>query len=897
MRIFFYLIVAIAFSACERAPKAPVIDPQDIVTQTEVPHAQLPTNVKPLAYSLEMFIDPRADTMRGTVRIDVEIEKPTTKIWFHAKHMTINAAHLEFLDRNISAAFNPIDLKTAPSGVAAFDFAEPVGPGTAVLHIPYETPYNLALNSAYKVVRGDDNYIVTQMEPVGAREAFPGFDEPRFKVPFDVTIHAPKADVVYANTPVKTRIERSDGWVTHEFERTRPLPTYLIAFGAGPWDVVTGNALPPNTIRKTPIQLRGFKAKDEGENIKFALDNTNAMMAALEEYFGIPYPYEKLDLIAAPDYAFGAMENPGAIVYREYLLLMNENSALSQRRAFTRVHAHELAHQWFGNLVTPVWWEDIWLNEAFATWMGNKAADIAYPKGNFDRVTLNASLGAMNIDSLATTRKVREPLIRTENVMQQFDGITYRKGGGVLSMFESYLGETAFRDGVRLHMKRYEDGVATGDDFFASIADGSSNPIVVPAMKSFVDQRGLPLVEANQNCGASQTVFNLKQSRYAPLGSQVTQSEVWDIPVCLIYGDGAAKNKVCTLMKEKETTLAADTGGCAKWFTVNADGAGYYRFSMESQSWDNLFENLGQLNTREVLTLADSLIAGFRAGDVEPATMIKGMKRLAVHPQYDVVQKAGDLLSFFSRHVPEGDPGLAKLINEMYRARYDQLKNETSTESKLLLPTLAGHLAGDGGDTVMMNEYADKAREYLGLRGIAADKSALQPHMLGVALRALARLDPTAATAPIRALVKNGSSFEKSAAIGALGQISDPILAADLRSAALKDTSNFTGRQAQTLLYGQLSNNRTRGAAWDWLKSNFEEFVSKRVPDVRKGGLPGMGSSFCSAPRRAEVKSFFEAKAALMPGYERALAQSLERIDLCTALSRATKAGIIEALH
>ena len=171
-------------------------------------------------------------------------------------------------------------------------------------------------------------------------------------------------------------------------------------------------------------------------------------------------------------------------------MLLNEDSALSQKRGYARVHSHELAHQWFGNLVTPVWWEDIWLNEAFATWMGNKSLTLWKPDGNFDNVTLNASLGAMNIDTLATTRKVREPLARSENVMDQFDGITYRKGGGVLSMIESFLGEDKFRDGVRLHMERYADGVATGDDFFQSIADGSENAEVVPAMKSFVVKLG-----------------------------------------------------------------------------------------------------------------------------------------------------------------------------------------------------------------------------------------------------------------------------------------------------------------------------------------------------------------------------------------------------------------------
>ena len=301
-------------------------------------------------------------------------------------------------------------------------------------------------------------------------------------MPFTLSITSPSENLVISNTP-ETSTDKSSGddgrdWTTHKFAQTKPLPSYLIAFAVGPYEMNDFGTIPPNSVRKTPLELRAIAAKGQGKNLDFALKGTEPILTALEEYFGTPYPYEKLDLIAAPDYAFGAMENPGAIVYREFLLLMDENAPLSQRRAYDRVHSHELAHQWFGNLVTPVWWEDIWLNEAFATWMGNKAIDIAYPDANYDRVTLNASLGAMNIDTLSTTRSVREPLARSENVMDQFDGITYRKGGGVLSMFESYLGEEKFRDGVRLHMKRYADNVATGNDFFQSIADGSDLSLI-----------------------------------------------------------------------------------------------------------------------------------------------------------------------------------------------------------------------------------------------------------------------------------------------------------------------------------------------------------------------------------------------------------------------------------
>jgi len=553
---------AVMLAACQAATDVnPTTATAVTSAELNIPHAQLPETVTPKSYQIDMMIDPSQAGMSGTVAIEATINEDADRIWIHAKEMRVSSAKIEYMNGEIKPlTFTAISEEDAPSGLAYLSSDGKMPSGDGVITLEYETPYNQNLNSAYQVKRGEDAYIVTQFEPLGAREAFPSFDEPKYKVPFTLSITSPSAELVLSNTPKTIMTDLDVGgapWTKHQFATTKPLPTYLIAFAVGPYEMNDFGTIPPNAIRKTPLELRAIAAKGEGQNLDFALKGTEPILTALEEYFGTPYPYEKLDLIAAPEYAFGAMENPGAIVYSEYLLLLDENSPLSQKRAYDRVHSHELAHQWFGNLVTPVWWEDIWLNEAFATWMGNKAIDIAYPDANYDRVTLNASLGAMNIDTLSTTRKVREPLARSENVMDQFDGITYRKGGGVLSMFESYLGEEAFQKGVRLHMERYADDVATGDDFFKSIAEGSGNPDVVDAMKSFVDQPGLPLVKAQiftdqaKGSGAF-TGIVLSQSRYAPLGSKTQQGQTWQIPVCIAYGQNGKSNKQCTLLDQNE---------------------------------------------------------------------------------------------------------------------------------------------------------------------------------------------------------------------------------------------------------------------------------------------------------------------------------------------------------
>ncbi|HFB55408.1 MAG TPA: hypothetical protein ENJ46_05735, partial [Hellea balneolensis] len=803
--------------------------------------------------------------------------------------------------REIAIQYTEVSKEEAPSGVAYFASDTPIDAGHVTLHIPYKTGYNMALNSAYKATRKvdghEDNYIVTQFEPLGARQAFPSFDEPRFKVPFDLSITTPNSDRVYANTPQKSGEAAGEGWTKHVFETTRPLPTYLLAFGVGPWDIIDGYIMPPTAVRDHGVPLRGIATRGEGERMRYALDNTAGILEALEGYFGIPYPYEKLDLIAAPEYAFGAMENPGAIVYTEFLMMLDKDASLGQKRAYAGVNSHEMAHQWFGDLVTPVWWEDIWLNEAFATWMGNKAIDIWKPDGNFDRLTTNASLGAMAIDSLASTRKIREPLDRTENVMDQFDGITYRKGAGVLTMFESYLGKDRFQKGVRLHMKRFEDKVASADDFFQSLADGSQDAKVVPAMKSFVDQPGVPLVSGSLECTGGTPSISLSQSRYAPLGSTIKQGQVWQIPVCASYEAGGKVYKSCTLLTKQQSTWELEADSCPTWLTLNADGAGYYRFTMDTQSWAGLLDNLDALNPRETLAVLDSLEASFNAGKLDSKTYLDGLAAFAAHKEYDISSRAGRAIGgMYNTLLPASShDDLARFTQALYAKRYNDIKDADSIEADLLAPTLAARLISFGADKNLEADFAHKGARYLGLDG-PADKTALAAKVRGLGLAAAFKARGKEALPALKEMVKSGSPAEKGSAVTGLSSTTDPEMVAYLLEEALNNTEVFTSRQANGLLVGLLSDPANRDMVWDWFKENFDAFVETRVADVRRGGMPRFAGGFCSAQRAQEAEAFFTSKASLIPGYERSLAQTMEALNLCVAKKDAKAAELAEAL-
>ena len=573
-------ILLFALAGCSK-PDATA--PETIAKAAEPPAGELDENVAPVHYRLELRIDPREQRFSGRTGIDITIDSPTDAIWLHGNGLDVTEVVLTDSDGNTVEATYSQELD---SGVARVSLARPIG-GNATLDFNYSAPFNTGANALFRIERGEDRYAATQFEPIAAREVFPGFDDPGFKVTFDLTLVTRSEDVAITTTPESSAEDTGDGFTRRVFETTRPMPTYLLAFAVGPYDVVDYGMIPANNVRDREVRLRALTAKGLAPRVEYALQNTDGILTELEEYFGTPYPYRKLDIIAVPESFGGAMENIGAITYDEWLLLMDENSPVDQRRAYTSVHAHELAHQWFGNLVTPTWWNDIWLNESFATWMAAKAAHGYWPEGEFDRNIIKGALRAMNNDSLAAARQIREPVTRNEAIDDAFDGITYQKGGGVLQMLERYIGEESFRAGIRLHLDRHVDGVATAEDFIESIADGSDRTEIEQAFKTYIEQPGVPLLGVKLDCSdpASPTL-DVTQSRYAPLGSEIEASASrWHIPMCVSYATDGAWESQCNFLSEQQQSISLDAKDCPTAVHPNADGAGYYRFSLDDSGW------------------------------------------------------------------------------------------------------------------------------------------------------------------------------------------------------------------------------------------------------------------------------------------------------------------------
>jgi alanyl aminopeptidase len=630
----------------------------------------------------------------------------------------------------------------------------------------------------------------------------------------------------------------------------------------------------------------------------YALKNTDGLLSVLEEYFGSPYPYRKLDLIAVPESFGGAMENIGAITYDEYLLLMDENSPVDQRRTYTVVHAHELAHMWFGNLVTPEWWNDIWLNESFATWMMNKAADAYWPEGEFDRSTLKGALGAMGNDSLAAARQIREPIDRNEKIDDAFDGITYQKGGGVLAMLERYVGEEDFQKGIRLHMDRHAYSVATAEDFIASIAEGSDRAEIEAAFKTFIEQAGVPLLSVQLNCEEeSAPQLEVSQTRYAPLGSAIDVNESeWQVPMCVSFvADGEQKSS-CSLLSAKTQSIPLDAESCPTSVHPNADGAGYYRFAMDDEGWQQLIGSAAELPAAEALALADSLDAAFRAGASSADSYLAGMAALVNHETWDVANAATGYLEGIANII---DPAQLATVEAAFRKiagpRFAGLTDATDAGSALLRQSMLRFMIVSAKDQELRKPLAQQAAASIGLNGepdpAAAPASELETiYSVGVQDIGTPFFDLLLE----QAIASEDPAFRNSAT-GALARAEDPEQVKKLQNALM--SGRFKGTEALGILFRQMVRPATTELTYTWLIENQDEIIEKIPASFRSGVVPALGGSFCSAARADEWEAFVLSHAEKIPGYERSLAQATESIRLCAGLRNAKGGELLAAFE
>lgn len=892
------LLPAAASLAAESADAAP-----------PVPTGRLGTAVVPGAYRLELRMLPDQPTFSGQGQIEVQVAAPTRVIYLHGNGLDVSSAVLTPAGGTpLVARYEQVD----PLGVARLDFATAVPAGPATLAFVWTAPYRERADGPYRSTVAGQSYQFTQFEAIDARRMFPGFDEPVFKTPYDISVITRAENTVVGNAPVAREEAAGEGLKRVVLARTAPLPSYLIEIAIGPFDVVAAPPVPPNRVRRQALPLRAIATRGKAPRLQYALDNTPRILAFLEDYFDREYPYAKLDLIASPEFGTNAMENAGAIVYGDQRILLDASSSLEQQRGFGVIHAHEISHHWFGNLVTPKWWDDIWLNESFANWMGNKAANAWRPELQLDVLPLQEALAAMQLDSRIAARRIRQPVDSNMQIGSSFDAITYLKGGGVLSMFEGYLGEEAFRAGIRRHMRRFPYGVADVEDFMASLAQGSGRADVVPAFRSFIDQPGVPLVSVAVHCDAQGASLELQQERYLPLGSRGERRQAWQIPMCLRYGDGQSLAKQCVLLRETSARVPLEGKACPSVVLPNAGGAGYYRFALDAAHWRALVAAFPALSQREGLVLADSLSAAYQAGRLQTADLLAAIRVIGNAPQAALaLAPRADLIRLRDALAPAADRGRVEaLMRDIWQPRFAalgasaadlarrELDPPTTAEdinAALLRTGLIRLLALEANDVPLRARLAAQARQYLRMgQPEGLDRTALEPALVEIALRAGVQ-DYGAPFVDVllsRMLASSDAQFRAEAA-AALSNTDDPALGARVRELVMDP--RLRAREPTTLLFALAGRASQRRATFEWFKANQPDFTAQ-LPPFALRNLPRLADGFCSKAEAAEVEGYFRPLVATWPGAARSLAETVEGIELCAALRDARQEEITRAL-
>ncbi len=846
--------------------------PAEAAAVPRLGHAVVPT-----FESIRLALDPAKPSYTGTVRIELSARERTGSFVFHARDVAIERLRLSGKAGDVPAAH------AAEGDAVRITTGRPLAPGGYTLDIGFSADFNAQAAGLYRMQVDGAWYSFTQFEAADARGAFPCWDEPEFKNPFQVTLVVPKDHLAIGNTPIES--ERVEGdQKTVAFERTPPLPTYLLAIATGPLETV---ALRGMSVPGRVVTVRGSAGLAQE-----AARVTPVLVAALEKYFGIPYPYHKLDVLAVPEFWAGAMENAAAITFKDSVLLIDPGAiSVDQRRGLVLVTAHELAHMWFGDLVTMQWWDDLWLNESFASWMGDRIADQEFPEFKAELAQVLSMQTAMTTDAHLSTRAMRQPVEGVENLDQLADELTYDKGQAVLMMFERWLGPQTFRKGVVDYLKAHRWGNATAADLSRSLSKAAGKDVGGP-MATFLDQPGVPLVRAEILPGGR---VRLSQQRFLNYGTKTPRPVTWQIPVILKYSNGRTTRTLTLMLADASRTVTLDGSSHVAWLHPNAGESGYYRWQVAPQMLSALADAAPKaLGARERIGYLGNLSALLDAGPVKGDDYLRLLGRFASDPEPEVVQAVlGGLAKVKRAFVVAGvkDEFVAYVRSTLSPAleRIGRKRAESEDPSvSSLRPDLLWWLGEEGRDESVLGDAERMARAGL------AEPTSIDPTIADVAAQLAALRGDMALFKQYRdRFEKARVPAERERYLVALGSFRKP----EVVDAALAYSLDGPLRPQELLsiAHSIAGAPEYRQLAWDWMTTNFKT-ISGRVPPNYGIDLVQFADG-CSTDLLDSARAFFSIPEHDLPGVSTELAKVADDVHDCVALRQREQPAVAAFLH
>ncbi|WP_163933961.1 M1 family metallopeptidase [Paraferrimonas sp. SM1919] len=819
---------------------------------------------KPSFQAVKLDLDAESKRFSGSVSIDIEVIKPTNFIELNGLEQTITKAWLE----NDLGQTIVLNASQQANGIVAYNSVNEIAIGKYQMKVEFNSPYNRNSAGLYQTFDGGKGYLFTQFEMQDARRAFPVFDEPEYKIPFQLTLSAPKGQTVFSNTPVIKKTELAKR-ISYEFAKTKPIPSYLVAMAVGPFESVPidGMSIPGNLITVAgKIHLADYAVKD-----------TRAQLKLLEDYFGRPYPYAKLDSVALPEFPFGAMENAGLITYREDILLVDEaNASVAQKSRSSMVIGHELAHQWYGNLVTMKWWNDLWLNEAFASWMGEKIAHKLHPE--YGRDLLLSQNRVMAADAKITTKPIRKEVRNEADIMDGL-GLNYAKGSAVLAMIENWIGEEPFKQGVRNYINNNEFSNAVADDLWNELAKASGKD--VPAvLTSFIEQSSYPLISFSREGNK----LTLSQQRFVNAGVKA-KAQTWTVPVALKLGKGDKVWQQMVLLDSPSKTISLD--GEPDWVYPDANAFGYYRWLLNEELQASLLANSEQLNTRERLAFIAATGALLKAGKINAGQYQQAIERFVNDAHPKVISEALTALTLYqqtfvnSNNLGQWRAKLANTLKPVLAQIGEQPKKAESNQIPGLRSKIIYNLGAVTEDAEVISLAQALTKSYLN------DFNSIDAATAGSYLLIAAHNGDKALLDSMIAKFKGSvDPANRSRLLAAIFSFSDNV---GKQAFDFMFDESVTSSDMRSVLYYVTSVPGQEQRGIDYIFANFDKVLAK-VPPYVQPSLPGYMLQ-CKQADFDRVQGFFKPKIDEQPGYQRTLTKLQESVQDCATMHSAGQAS------
>lgn len=835
----------------------------------------LPKEVVPVSYQINLTPNLDEFTFMGEVTIAVSVMSPTKKIVMNcaeleiiSSSLTVNGQISDIANISLDQKMETLTLTTKAELVAA----------KAEVTVKFKGDLNDRLlgfyRSSYTDTDGNKKFLATtQFESTDARRAFPCWDEPEKKATFDVTLTVPKDLTAVSNMPIVVESNVGPNLKSVKFDTTPIMSTYLLAF-------MVGELASIEKMSKSGTLMRVWTTKGKEEQGRFALDTSLELLDFYNNYFGIPFPLPKLDHLAIPDFAAGAMENWGAITYREVALLVDpDNSSAVTRQIVASIISHEMAHMWFGDLVTMEWWNDLWLNESFASWMGDKAVDAIHPEWDMWTQFLTAdTASAFSLDGLANSHPIEQEVSNPAEIGQLFDAISYSKGGSVLRMLEDYIGADAFQLGIRNYLMEHSYANAKTIDLWNSLGDTSGKP-VAKVMNSWVQQTGFPVLFASRE--GDNVSLSQKRFLYDNISSDVDNSDntQWFVPVTI----GAENtNNLSSLLVDSPKAEIQLPEGSGSWFKVNPDQTGFYRVSYDSENLTRLESAIlaNQLGNKDRLGLQGDAYALCRAGYAPVSSFLKLARSYVSEHDAPVLSDLSSGLRGIENLI-EGYPfhqkykefcrGIFKQTAET--TGWDKHDNESHLEA-LLRSTVLSNL-GHYGDEGTLAEASQRFSSYI------EDSETVHPDVRSVVFALAARQGGKDTYDLMWNLEKQSELQEEKVRLhSALASFTEEDLLVETLERSLSD--DIRAQDSIRVIVTVASTGQGRSLAWNFIRSNWNE-LDRRYGD---GGfalmrLVSLVSGFSAPDRLKEVEDFFSKNPT--PAAARTIDQAKERIRLNVA--------------